>query len=354
MEQERMKKEKAALVAVIDDDEVIEQRKVLEGLWAEREALMWIDPEEQKKGRMFASAPPDRDYKRLAEIEALELAALESLRKQLLRHSSQPFEDGVEYMPNRSLKMQVACSTDAAWNFRMCEFWLLEKEKQAHGTLFHCCAADGEERRQVNIPVIDVRSFTFDGHGDLFMGDSINHVMKYRPTHPEKSHFFARSWHRAISGEMYVSGVAVSEDHCYTQFMNGTIVKLRKSDGEPLVKIRLSFSTANAAGLIYALGRFVMVDSHSIKVVSLEGDHIPVLMGGFESVEQQGGDYKIEVVPKMSLTDALDNPIIMWDGCYLWATEAQYRKIDDGNVPISSFEWACFAPQSKAHLSIYG
>lgn len=41
-------------------------------------------------------------------------------------------------------------------------------------------------RRNVSIPVVDVRCFTFDPHGDMYLGDSINHVMKYRPTHPEK------------------------------------------------------------------------------------------------------------------------------------------------------------------------
>lgn len=97
-----------------------------------------------------------------------------------------------------------------------------------------------------------------------------------------------------------------------------------------------------------------MVDSHAVKVVSEEGRHMPVLMGGFESVEKKGGKFEVEIIPKKSIVDSLDNPIIMWDGCYLWMTEAQNRKIDDGNVPISQFEWACYAPQSAAHMSIYG
>lgn len=48
---------------------------------------------------------------------------------------------------NQKPKLQVACASDAAYNFRMCEFWILEKERQSHGTLWHCCAPDGEERR---------------------------------------------------------------------------------------------------------------------------------------------------------------------------------------------------------------
>lgn len=289
IEKELRAREKAVLVSVIDSDVVEEQEKVLGGLWKEREQLMWVEPDEAKKGKMFAAPPQQRDYKRLHELEVEEQRAIEIIRRQLLKHSSKPFEDGLEHMPNKRLAMHVPAATDAAFNFRMGEYWIMHNERINQGTLFHCCDMEGILRRDIAIPVIDVRSFSFDSNGDMFIADSQNHLMKYRPTNPSKSDFFARSWVQEIPNQKFLGGVCASDDFCFGLFMNGTIVKLSKASGSIIDTIIIDFRPSNASGIIHALGRFIIVDSHAVKVVSEDGRHVPVLMGGYEVDETRKG-----------------------------------------------------------------
>ena len=279
---------------------------------------------------------------------------VQSLRRQLIRQTDKFFEDGLERIPNTKLVLDVNCVAGGAFNPRMKEYWIMDPTRSKDGWRFHCCNIQGKISRHVAMPILDCRVFSFDLNGDCFMGDSLNTVMKYRPTHPEKSDYFSRAWSQSFSQYKYPSGVAAGEEALWVLFMNGAMLELDKSTGSLRRVFRLEHTPANAAGLIYALGRFIIVDSHQVKVVSLEGKHVPVLMGGFESVEERKGRSKIVLQPQPAIASALDNPLIMWDGCFLWITEAQYRRTDDHHLPVWTFEWAGYAPLSVQHESIYG
>jgi len=353
---EQRKKEKEALFSLVDTDEVEEQEARLLNLAIEKQSLLWLEPKEAEKGRMYARPPPDRNYQRLQEIEHEELATLERLRRQLLKQADTSFEHGLEHMPNRELSLHVACSAGAAYNPRMSEYWVLSSARGKGGTLFRCCDMFGVLRREVVVAVTDVKCFTFDGSGDLFCNNSSNYAFRYRPTHPEKSDFFARSWVAEVPDQQYASGVATDDDKevLFVLFMTGNIAQLKKSSGILQRVIVPRVPRANACGLIFALRRFLIADAHAIKVVDMRGETISVLMGGFKSSDEDEKVKKVHLLPQSFVSSGLDNPLMMWDGSFLWLTDAQYRKIDDHNLPVERFSWSCFAPLSIAHSSVYG
>ena len=85
----------------------------------------------------------------------------------------------------------------------------------------------------------------------------------------ERSDYFVRAWHTELAVHKAAGGITTSNQHVYCVLMDGAIIQMGKETGVVLRSICPNFSVANACGIAFALNRFVVVDSHRIKVIDV-------------------------------------------------------------------------------------
>jgi hypothetical protein len=120
--------------------------------------------------------------------------------------------------------------------------------------------------------------------------------------------------------------------------------------------------------MCFVMHRFVIVDAHTVKVCSLDGEIVWVPLGPQGNVNDGilaednpnakklgygTDDHGSKVTNWRSyIENGMDRPRIMWDGSFLWITETHLRKTDDTQLRMRHFMWHCFAPMTwPEHLA---
>ena len=119
--------------------------------------------------------------------------------------------------------------------------------------------------------------------------------------------------------------------------------------------------------MIFIMHRFIIVDAHTIKVCSLQGELVAVPLGPQGNLNDGTDAESNPNANKMGcssdghggkvvnfrqyLENSMDRPRIMWDGSFLWTSEMHLRKTDDNQLKMRHFMWHCYAPMTwAAHL----
>mmetsp|Transcript_15212 Transcript_15212/g.51293 ORF Transcript_15212/g.51293 Transcript_15212/m.51293 type:complete len:130 (+) Transcript_15212:2178-2567(+) len=97
--------------------------------------------------------------------------------------------------------------------------------------------------------------------------------------------------------------------------------------------------------------RLIFVDSDSIKMCKLIADGASGLA---ELVCPPLGEHflqdkSISRAQQDFIAKGLDSPAILWDGSFLWVTEAQAK--GDRKAGTKTFSWTCYAPMTRGTMA---